>query len=134
MPGKLLGQVLGLSVGLLSISGFAAESGRYVPGQILLKTRAAAPEAALQSTLRRHGGFQKRLLHKGNVKVIQVGEADADALLETLRQDPTIEFAERDYLAEAALQPNDPILLNNGAWHIAKSKPPQLGTQPPATT
>lgn len=124
MPGKLLGQVLGLSVGLLSISGFAAESGRYVPGQILLKTRAAAPEAALQSTLRRHGGFQKRLLHKGNVKVIQVGEADADALLETLRQDPTIEFAERDYLAEAALQPNDPVLLNNGAWHIAKIQTP----------
>lgn len=104
--------------------GFAAPPARFVPGQILVKTRAGATETQLQSSLRRHAGVQQRVLMRQAIRVIKLAEADAEALLETLRRDPTIEFAERDYLAEAALLPNDPSAQNGSQWHLAKIQSP----------
>lgn len=123
-PGNALCRVGVFLLALLPVLGFAASPARFVPGQILVKSRAGATETQLQSSLRRHAGVQQRVLQRQAIRVIRIAEADADALLETLRRDPSIEFAERDYLAEAALLPNDPSAQNGSQWHLAKIQSP----------
>jgi thermitase len=54
-----------------------------------------------------------------------VSEEQAEAVLGALRQDPGVEFAERNYLARAAFVPNDPYVLSGQEWHLAKIQAPQ---------
>lgn len=109
---------------LLPAGVISAAPARFVPGQILVRTRSAATETNLTSTLRRHAAVQRRMLHRQNVRVIQVSEAETEATMEALRRDPNVEFVERDFIAEAALVPNDPAALNGTAWHLPKIQSP----------
>jgi hypothetical protein len=48
-----------------------------------------------------------------------------ESVLANLRNDPEIEFAERDYLARAAFVPNDPYLASGQEWHLAAIHAPE---------
>ncbi|HWD92713.1 MAG TPA: S8 family serine peptidase [Verrucomicrobiae bacterium] len=96
----------------------AREHLRFVPGQILVKPRAGVSESALSAKLGAHGAISRRTLHRLNVRVVTVAEENADAVLTALKNDPAIEFAERDYLAQAAFVPNDSYVANE--WHLSK--------------
>lgn len=104
----------------------ASEDGlaRFVPGRILVKPRNGVAENVLASTLLRHGGRQRHSLYRSNVRVVDVSEASAPAVLAALNNDPTIEFAERDYIAEAAFAPNDAYVQAGSEWHLAKIQAP----------
>lgn len=65
-----------------------------------------------------HGALSRFTLRRLNVHVVNVSEQNAEAVLAALRNDPDIEFAERDYLARAAFVPNDPHVGDE--WHLAK--------------
>jgi subtilisin family serine protease len=101
----------------VSITG-AKEHPRFVPGQILIKPRTGVSEKALMNKLGAHGAVSHFTLRHLNVRVVNVSEENADAVLAALRNDPDIEFAERDYVAQAAFVPNDPHVGNE--WHLAK--------------
>ncbi|HLX71676.1 MAG TPA: S8 family serine peptidase [Verrucomicrobiae bacterium] len=110
--------MVGLIVFLfVSIAG-AKEHPRFVPGQILIKPRAGVSEKALMNKLNSHGAHPRFTLRHLNVRVVNVSEQNADAVLAALRNDPDIEFAERDYVAQAAFVPNDPYVGDE--WHLAK--------------
>lgn len=109
---------------LTQLAAAADHPARFVPGQILVKPRAGANEAKLAGKWRARGGHERARLSKLGVRVISVDETNAPALLAELRNDPRIEFAERDYLAEAALTPNDPEVLNGNEWHLTKIAAP----------
>jgi hypothetical protein len=96
----------------------AREHPRFVPGQLLIKTRPGVTESALAAKLGARGANSRLALRHLNVRVVKVSEENADALLAALKNDPDIEFAERDYLAEAAFVPNDPDVENE--WHLSK--------------
>ncbi|MBI3852785.1 MAG: S8 family serine peptidase [Verrucomicrobia bacterium] len=49
-----------------------------------------------------------------------VSEDKAEALLTGLRNNPDIEFAERDFIAQAAYVPNDTYVVSGSEWHLAK--------------
>jgi thermitase len=98
----------------------ASGAERFVPGRVLVKPRAAAGEAKLAGALRAHRGHETARLHKQNIRVVQFDESQAEQVVAMLRQDPDIEFAERDGLAEAVMLPNDPILLSGEEWHISR--------------
>ena len=108
----------------LAAASAHAGQARFVPGQILIKPKAGVNEAEFAAKLHGHGGRQRAAIQKLNIRLVSVDEAKVEAVLAQLRRDPRIEFAERDYLAEAAFTPNDPHLLNGNAWHHAKIQAP----------
>lgn len=96
----------------------AKDHPRYVPGRILVKPRAGIAESTLDAKLNARGAVSRGKLQHLNVRVVNVSEQNAEAVLAALRHDPDIEFAERDYFAEAAFVPNDPYVGDQ--WHLAK--------------
>lgn len=117
---------IGLAAMLLGLSGFSALAApRFVPGRILIKPKASVSETNFAGKLKRHGASQRGMVRKLNVRVVSVDEASADALLATLRNDPDIEFAERDFIAQAAYLPNDPLVTSGSEWHLAQIAAPQ---------
>lgn len=96
----------------------AKEHPRFVPGQILVKPRAGVSEKTLAAKFGAHGALSRSTLRHLNVRVVNVPEQNADAVLAALKNDPEIEFAERDYFAQAAFVPNDPYVGDE--WHLAK--------------
>ena len=95
------------------------------PGQILVKPRAGLSEPEFAARLRVHGARHRLTLQRLNVRVLNLAEGRAEAVLAALRQDSGIEFAERDGIARAAFLPNDPYVLSGNEWHLAKIQAPQ---------
>ncbi len=108
----------------LCLAASAADP-RFVPGQILVKPRAGLSESEFAARLRVHGARHRLTLQRLNVRVLNLAEGRAEAVLAALRQDPGIEFAERDGIARAAFLPNDPYVLSGNEWHLAKIQAPQ---------
>ncbi len=109
---------------LLCAPGAVAEP-RFVPGQILVRPRAYLSETNFQAKLRARGAINRRTLRRLNVRIVAVPESSADSVLAALQHDPDIEFAERDYLAQAAFLPNDPDVVSGNEWHLATIQAPQ---------
>lgn len=106
-----------LLVASLSVAT-ASEKPHFVPGRILVKTRSGVSAAKLDGKLQSHGVTSRRSLGRQNVNVVSLSEQNLDATIAALQNDPDIEFAERDYLAEAASVPNDALVGNE--WHLGK--------------
>lgn len=96
----------------------ANDHSRFVPGQILIKPRAGVSESSLAAKLGLRGAKSHLPFQHLNVRIVNVSEENADTLLAALKNDPDIEFAERDYVARAAFVPNDPDVGNE--WHLSK--------------
>jgi subtilisin family serine protease len=96
----------------------ARERPRFVPGQILVKPRAGVSESSLAAKLGARGAMSRLTIRRLNIRIVKVSEENADAVLAALKNDPDIEFAERDYVAEAAFVPNDSYVANE--WHLSK--------------
>ena len=105
-------------------SAATADPHRFVSGQILVKTRTGVEEVEVETALNRHSARQHHLVKRLNLRVVHLPEANAEAALESLKRNPMFEFAERDYLAEAVLLPNDPSVLDGTAWHLGKIQAP----------
>jgi thermitase len=121
VPSRLLFVLLFFFLAVRTASG----SDRFIPGRILVKPRASLGEAAAAAALKVHRARETTRLHKSNVLVVDLDENQAEAALAALRGDPSIEFAERDGIAEVVMLPNDPILLSGQEWHIGRIGAPQ---------
>src|ERR1043166_7594223 len=112
-PGRTIPFALrrGVCSGLALIFAFAvclpsfAQTHRFVPGQILVKPRAGVADADFAGKLNQRGAVQRRTLSRLNVRVVGVDEDKVEATLAALRNDPAVEYAERDFIAEAAFVP-----------------------------
>jgi thermitase len=92
--------------------------------QLLVKPRAQMSEAALHALLSARGGEQVSTIAALNVRVIQVPERAAEALLEALRKNADVEYAERDGQAQALGTANDPYFTNGSQWWLSKIQAP----------
>ena len=101
-----------------------ANSPHVIPGQILVKTRADAYEAEKPLRSRGHQVQHRATVSKLNVRVLQVPETEAGQVLADLRNDPGVEYAERDLLAEVAYVPNDPQVISGEEWHLERIHAP----------
>ena len=111
--------------------------GRYIPGRILVKFRAAASDADRQSAMRSistSAVMTARLSYADfDVVRIDLGE-DAEAAAAALRLRPDVEYAQASYRMHTMFKPNDPLyetlqwnlpLINmEQAWDIQ----PQAGS------
>jgi subtilisin family serine protease len=93
---------------------------QFVPGQLVIKTKAAVADTQLARKLNRHGAAQRKKLQNSDIRIISVAENQVESLLASLRNDPEIEFAERDYIARTTYVPNDPMVLSGTTWHLAR--------------
>ncbi len=108
-------------VSLIPLSAPAAPAGR-VPERILVQPKEAAPEAALQAVFAGHGAREAGAIHQINVRILHVPEARLGRVLESLKHNPLIEFAEPDYLFAQAAVPNDTYYSLE--WHLPKIAAP----------
>lgn len=107
--------------------GFDAEAQpqEFVPGQILVKAKAGISDTDFSKRLSVHGATYRKTLKHINVRVLSVREDQAEAVLSALRNDPEIEFAERDGIARAAFVPNDTYVASGSEWHLERIQAPQ---------
>ena len=95
--------------------------------RLLVKPKPAFAQADWKSRLNAQTPVLARKLPGLPLQSIQVPADRAEALLAQLRQDPSVEYAERDGLARAAFVPADTTLTGT-QWHLAKIQAPQAWT------
>jgi len=109
---------------LAFVSPFSISAQTRVAERLLVKPKARLSDSELSQRLFARGARETRRLHRSEVRVVKVPEAQLDAVLATLKSDPDIEFAEPDFVATAAFLPNDPHVQSGEAWHLARMQAP----------
>src|ERR1041384_7188338 len=110
-----------LSLLLFTLQALAAPD--FVPGRILVKPKANVLAKQAQMLFAEHGAIEHDHIKQIGVRILQVPEANFDQVLDALKNNPNIEFAEPDYIIEPAMIPNDPKYTSE--WHLPKIQAPQ---------
>lgn len=97
---------------------------QHVPGQILVRVKDGAAPKILSKHLASPASATTRVLKHRNIRVLKVADEQVETLLANLRNDPDVEFAERDFVAQAAALPNDTYAVTGEEWHIARLQLP----------
>lgn len=108
--------------GPMSARGAVPDRFAYAPGRVLVEAVAGVDDTHFTGTLKRHGAGTKARLYGSRTHAVEVAPGSEAAMLQKLRADPSIKFAELDMLAPAAATTNDPLLAN--AWHLTKIAAP----------
>lgn len=104
--------LLGL-VGLTSASVRAKANNTYVPGQILVKFKDGVSQSDQDGLLRNNRAKVTGKLDSLGVLVLQVPQNAEEKVAAALSNNPRVEYAEPDYLAEAYVVPNDTYFAGN---------------------
>lgn len=102
-----------------------AEEAKHVVGQILVKPKADTTDADFRSIVQAHGSKENGVVHGINVRILNVPEDKMERVLDALKHNPHIEFAEPDFIATASYVPNDPYYSAGYQWHHARIQSPQ---------
>lgn len=104
----------------LSLNAAAAQpdSGDFVRGRVLVEVRDGVSDVAL-GKLVGVAGHKRSKLGQSKVHIVELpAKASERALVERLRQNPHVKFAELDRLVQSTLAVNDPYI--GSAWHLGK--------------
>src|SRR3989344_1934683 len=99
--------------GLFSLSVKAQDSNNHVPGQVLIKFKDGVSEDEKDNLLRNHRARVVNKLDALDVLVLQIPQVAEEKVVAALSRNPSVEYAELDYLAEAFFVPNDSFFANN---------------------
>ena len=119
--------VLGLAA-LLACGGAQAQGQRpaqWVEGELLIGFRAGVGPAGRSALYREHGATFVEEIGEQRLRVVRV-RVPAPALearLAALQRRPEVKFAEKNYVHEPALSPNDPQFPNQ--WHLPRILAPE---------
>jgi len=91
-----------------------------VPDRLLVKPKDYLSEAEFSRRIGAQGALHHHTLRRTNVRILSVSGKQTDSTLAALRNDPDIEFAERDFIAHAFTAPNDPYVT--AGQRMASSK------------
>jgi thermitase len=99
-----------------------AQHSPHVPGELLIGPKVGVSDLDLEDLYKAHGG--KKIKTHSQIKVhhIKVPEHNLEAVEAALRNNPKVEFVEKNFLAESTLAPNDPSYPNQ--WHLARIATP----------
>lgn len=93
------------------------ENGRWVEGQILAQPRHGLKQEHFDNLLRPQHAASRAVIPGIGVHIISVPSGAEDAVVNALKHNPNIEFAEKDfYLKPVEYTPNDPKF--SSAWHL----------------
>jgi len=110
--------------GVLNLATTVAGDGRnHVPGELLVKPKAGVAVETLEKILKSNHASVIREIMQIGVRHIKVPEQAIDQVKQSLSQNPNIEFAEFNYIAEEVIIPNDTYYAS-GQWHHTKISSP----------
>ena len=111
-----------LACSMLTTNALAADL-EYASGQILIKPNPKASAAAVRAVLQSHNASTKSIIGGIGVHVVNVPANAEQAVVNALKHNPNIEFAELDVLhTHDEIIPNDPYY--NSSWHLPKINAP----------
>lgn len=99
-----------------------AQSSPHVPGELLVRAKPQISDAALENTYKTHGGQKLKKIAQVNVHHVKVPEAALEKIESALRNNPNVEFVEKNLIGQAAFVPNDPGY--SAQWHLPKISAP----------
>jgi subtilisin family serine protease len=103
----------------LSAAGALAAAPPHVPGRLLAGRGAALDDAVETRTWRLHGAVERRHLASLGVHVLDVPEANLEAVRQSLQQTGLFDYVEPDYYAEqGGATPNDSYY--GSQWYLPK--------------
>lgn len=126
-PLLLFLSLLGL-FSLLSPSLILAQESSELTDQILVQYRTALSS---DERLKFHRGInagQVGSIEELRVEVLRADKSQMDSILERLKVDPRVVYAEPDYKAFALELTNDPGIVNNWQWGMFKIKAADIGS------
>ncbi|MDD5700924.1 MAG: S8 family serine peptidase [Dehalococcoidales bacterium] len=116
--------IIGLILSGIPAAGDEEESSpEYAPDRILVKFKQGVMSAAAQGANLRLGGEVVEVIPNLDVQVVQV---PAGGVLEKVRDynsDPSVEYAEPDYIARAIGAPDDPHFIDQ--WSLDRIQAPE---------
>src|ERR1700693_5642746 len=92
-----------------------AQTSPYVPGELLIAPKAGVSHTDLDNIYKAHGGQRIKTLSQLKVHHIKVPAEAIDAIETALRNNPKVEFVEKNFVAAGGLVPNDPGYSSQ--WH-----------------
>src|SRR4051812_15633806 len=111
--------------GALLLAGAAAarepirSEGDAVPGELIVGLRAGVSDAQGNQLLSAAGAQVERKLRRTRARLTQVDPARVDEILERLRRDPRVTYAEPNYRLHTLATPNDPSF--GQLWGLANT-------------
>src|SRR5689334_6378347 len=99
-----------------------AQKPSHATGELLVAAKTNVSDADLERAYKHRGGQKLQNLSKIKVHRIKVSENDLEAVEAALRQDPNVEFVEKNLIGEASFVPNDPGY--SAQWHLPKISAP----------
>ena len=97
-----------------------------VPGRIVVKFREGVSPATIAEVHARHGAVVEEEIPQMGVQILSVPPAGVEATLAAYRAEPSVEYAELDYITQPTYEPNDPYYGDGTQWG------PQRIQAPPA--
>jgi len=91
----------------------AQESNNHVPGQVLVKFKDSTPQRVIDAETRKQNGKVTSKIDKLNVLVLKVPQNAEEKVVAALSNNPHVDYAELDYIAEAFFVPNDTYFADN---------------------
>lgn len=116
----LVSLLAGAGLGMATNPAFSIEAGAgWVKGRILVQPRAGLDAAELDRVLKPHGGRSQRIINGINVHVVELpATASETAVMNSIKNNRNIKFAELDYILHANRTSNDAYVASE--WHLSK--------------
>jgi thermitase len=115
---------LGLAALLAGGAAQAQQPAQWVAGELMVGFRAGVGPAGRAAVYRDHGAtFVEDIGQSTRVVRIRVPAPALEGLLRSIERRPEVKFAEKNYVFEPALAPNDPQYSSQ--WHLPQILAPQ---------
>jgi subtilisin family serine protease len=121
---NVFSRILPLALGVLLSSPVIVEAQKpsHAKGELLVASKPGVADADFERAYKRRGGQKLQNLSKIKVHRIKVSENDLEAVEAALREDPNVEFVEKNLIGEATFVPNDPGYP--AQWHLPRISAP----------
>ena len=95
---------------------------KYAVGELLVKPKAGTQKSKIEEIFNAHNATSAGEIKQIGVRRIKVPPHTFEKVKAALAKNPHIEFVENNFIAEAGLEPNDP--LYSSQWHLKKISAP----------
>ncbi len=102
----------------------ALASESYVPGEVIVKYKENASEAAIASMHKQENAVVAKEYKKEGFDVVKVKGKSVEQAVQEYNKNPNVEYAEPNYIFHASQTPNDPYYPSQ--WGLQKIQAPQV--------
>ena len=90
---------------------------KHAPDRLLVKFKASVSEGTQNTALAKNKAVKIDVVPRINVKIIKVAANELDSVETALRNNPSVQYVEKDYLLEPLALPTDPYFSKQ--WHLS---------------